>query len=183
MKPITSPAVALLVLVTLATGAMAAGKNLPISAFFGKFSGGGVAQNRDSIYFAVTARDFDVTIRPAAGGGFRVDWISVIRRGGAPEKPDIRRKASTKTLAPGVRPGSFRGTKSGDPLSGKELCWARIHGNTLTVYLMTVDGDGSYVLQQYDRTLIGTGMKLVFKSLSDGKKLRTVTGRLAKIGN
>ena len=59
-----------------------AAQNLPPQAFFGRFSGGGIASNADSLYFAVTARDFDVTIAPA-GRGFRVDWTSVIRRGGA----------------------------------------------------------------------------------------------------
>lgn len=173
---------ALLAMVAAAPGARA-DSDLPITAFFGKFSGGGVAQNRDSIYFAVTARDFDVTISPVQGGAFRIDWTSVIRRGGTPERPKIRRKASTKTLAPSATPGTFRGTASGDPLQGREMCWGRIKGNTLTVFLMTVDKGGSYVLQQYDRTLTDTGMKLVFRSTRDGEIVRTVTGRLVRTGN
>ncbi len=162
-------------------GAMAAA-DLPVSAFFGKFNGGGVAQNRDSIYFAVTARDFDVTISGTSGGGFRVDWTSVIRRGGTPERPKIRRKVSSKTLTPTSQPGVFRGTMSGDPLSGKELCWAHIQGNTLTVFLMTIDPKGDYELQQYDRTLVDTGMKLRFSSTRNGENVRTVTGRLVRTG-
>ena len=51
----------------------AAARDLPISAFYGKFSGGGIAQNADSEYFAVTSRDFDVVIRPE-GKGVRIDW-------------------------------------------------------------------------------------------------------------
>ncbi len=160
-----------------------AASDLPVSAFFGKFNGGGVAQNRDSIYFAITARDFDITIRGAPGGGFRVDWTSVIRRGGTPERPDIRRKASTKTLVPTGVPGAFRGTMSGDPLSGKELCWGRIRGSTLTVFLMTIDPKGDYELQQYDRTLTDTGMNLLFRSTRNGENVRKVTGRLVRTGN
>ena len=116
MKRIIILAAALLAMIP---AVVHAAPDLPVSAFFGKFNGGGVAQNRDSIYFAVTARDFDITIGPAPGGGFRVDWTSVIRRGGTPERPDIRRKTSTRTLAPTGVAGAFRGTMSGDPLSGK----------------------------------------------------------------
>ncbi len=58
----------------VAVGARA--QDLPIAAFFGSFKGGGVAENRDSIYFGVTVRDLDVTIRPE-GSGFRVDWTTI----------------------------------------------------------------------------------------------------------
>lgn len=122
-------------------------QTLPIGAFFGVWSGGGVAENEDSIYFRSTARDFDVTIRPE-GAGFRIDWTTVIRKGGDPDKPDIRRRNSTKTLMPTGEPGVFRGTASGDPLEGKEMYWARLQKNTLSLFLMTVDKDGIYTLQQ-----------------------------------
>jgi len=69
---------------------------------------------------------------------------------------------------------------SGDPLKGEELSWARIDGNTMTVFLMTVSKQGVYELQQYDRTLSGTGMRLLFRSWRDGDRLRSVLGRLVK---
>ena len=169
-------------LLTIAASPAAfAQQTLPIGAFFGVWNGGGVAENEDSIYFRSTVRDFDVTIRPA-GAGFRIDWTTVIRKGGNPDKPDIRRRKSTKTLMPTGTPGVFHGTGSGDPLSGKEMYWARLDKNTLSLFLMTVDSDGVYTLQQYDRTLSGTGMQLTFKSLSDGDRQREVTGRLIKSG-
>ncbi len=157
-----------------------AGENLPVEAFFGRFIGGGIASNEDSLFFAVTARDFDVTIA-AAGRGFRVDWTSVIRRGGSPDKPRIRRKSASKTLMPTANASVFHGARSGDPLAGGELCWARISGSTLSVFLMTVDADGVYELQQYDRRLSGGGMDLVFRSWRDGDRLRTVKGKLVKV--
>ena len=173
----------MLLLAGLLSGGPAAfaAQNLPPAAFFGHFSGGGIASNADSLYFAVTARDFDVTIAPA-GRGFRVDWTSVIRRGGTPDKPDIRRRSTSKVLMPTANPSVFHGSDSGDPLTGKEMCWARIDGNTLTVFLMTIDGDGIYELQEYDRKLTGGGMDLVFRSWRDGDRLRTVTGKLVKVG-
>ena len=95
----------------------------------------------------------------------------------------MRRKKPTPTLVPTGVPGVFRGTGSGDPLAGGELCWARIQGATLKIFLMMVDGSGIYELQQYDRTLSGTGMQLTFTSLRDGDRVRTVKGRLVKTGN
>ncbi len=108
----------------------AAQPNLTIDAFFGTFSGGGVSENKDSIYFATTARDFDVTIAPA-GTGFKIDWTSVIRKGGDPSKPDIRKRKSTKTLRAAGAAGVFHCATSGDPLKGQEMCWANITGSTL----------------------------------------------------
>lgn len=160
----------------------AAATDLPISAFYGKFSGGGIAQNADSEYFAMTTRDFDVDIKPE-GNGVHIKWTSVIRRGGDPEKPEVRRKMSSKILRPTDTPNVFHGSESGDPLKGQELCWARLNGNTLTVFLMTVSKNGIYELQQYDRTLSGTGMKLLFRSWRDGDRLRSVSGRLIKNAN
>jgi hypothetical protein len=175
-------ALAAVLLAALAPAPSHAADDLSIAAFFGTFSGGGVAENRDSLYFAVTARDFDVTIRPE-GKGFRVDWTSVIRRGGDPRHPDVRRNKATKVLIPTGTRGVYRGTESGDPLTGKELCWARLKKNTLSVFLMTVDRNGIYELQQYDRTLTPGGMRLTFKAWRDGDELRTVSGRLVKTGD
>ena len=87
-----------------------------------------MAQNADSAYFAVTARDFDVGIH-AAGKGFRIEWTSVIRRGGDPRHPNVRHRKAVKVLQPYGKPGVFRCTDSGDPLAGKDLCWARIDGD------------------------------------------------------
>ncbi len=173
----------LLVAASLAFSAAASAqkRTLSIGHFYGKFSGGGVAENEDSIYFAVTARDFDVVIGPAAGG-FKVSWTSVIRGGGDVNKPRKRKKGTSRTFVAGARPGMFNGTTSGDPLAGKELSWARIKENVLIVYLMVIDKDGAYQLQRYERKLVGTGMELTFTRLKDGEKVRTVKGRLVKTG-
>lgn len=156
-------------------------QNLSIDAFVGIWSGGGVAENEDSAYFQTTVRDFDVTIR-RSGAGFQIDWTTVIRRGGAPDRPKIRKRKSTKTLTPSGTGGVFRGARNGDPLTGEELCWAYIKGSTLSLFLMTIDRDGTYTLQQYDRELRGSGMFLTFTSHSDGDRQRVVKGRLIKTG-
>ncbi len=168
-------------LVAFSATASAQKKTLSIGHFFGTFSGGGVAENEDSLYFAVTARDFDVVIGPA-GSGFKVTWTSVIRGGGDVIKPNVRKKSTTRTFVSGARPGVFNGASSGDPLSGKEMSWARIKENALVVYLMVIDKEGAYQLQRYERKLVGTGMELTFTRLKDGEKIRTVKGRLIKTG-
>ncbi len=171
--------------VALSAPASAQKRALTIGHFFGTFSGGGVAENEDSIYFAVTARDFDVVIGPgpsSAKGGFTVTWTSVIRGGGDVDNPRVRKKSTTRTFVAGSDPGVYTGATSGDPLSGKEMSWARIKGNALIVYLMVVDKEGAYQLQRYERKLSGTGMELTFTRLKDGEKVRTVKGRLIKTG-
>ncbi len=156
-------------------------QNLSIDAFVGTWSGGGVAENDDSLYFQTTVRDFDVVIR-REGGGYRIDWTTVIRKGGSPAKPEIRRRKSSKTIVPAGSPNVFRCTDSGDPLAGKELCWSYVKGATLSLFLMTIEKDGVYTLQQYDRELRGSGMFLTFTSHSDGDRQRVVKGRLIKTG-
>jgi hypothetical protein len=160
-------------------GARAQVQDLPMAAFFGTFQGGGVAENEDSAYFGVTARDFDVVIE-ADQSGFAVTWTSVIRSGGNPANPDVRRKSATKKFRATPMEHVYRATDSGDPLTGGELCWARIMGNTLTVYIVTVRKGGAYEIQQYDRSLTGGGMDLVFKRIRDGEEVRTVKGKLVK---
>ena len=86
-------------------------------------------------------------------------------------------------MIPAGAPGTFRCADSGGPLAGKELCWARIRGATLSLFLMAADEAGTYELQQYDRTLTGLGMNLTFERLRDGDQVRVVKGRLAKTGN
>ena len=167
---------------TLLISGSAAAADLNIKAFFGKFQGGGVAENEDSLYFGVTARDFDVTVAPN-GDGFSVSWTSVIRGGGDPNKPNVRRKTTKRTFAATNRPGIWKAVESKDPVSDGELCWARISGTTLSVYLMVVRDDGRYELQQYDRKLTANGMEMQFTRLRDGDKVRRVSGRLVKVAN
>jgi hypothetical protein len=149
------------------------------AAFFGTWSGGGVAENRDSIYFNMTARDIDVVIRPV-DNGFTVAWTTVIRQGGDVANPNQRRRETLRTLRPAPQGRVWRCVESGDLFAGKETCWARITGRTLTLYQMTILANGAYEIEQYDRTLTGTGMDLKFTRLRDREPVRTVTGKLVK---
>jgi hypothetical protein len=154
-------------------------KALSPAAFYGVWTGSGVAENRDSVYFAVTQRDLDVTIKPA-GNGFTVSWTTVIRKGGDPARPNVRQRETTLTLQPTARPRVWRAAESGDAIAGQPMAWARIVGQTLTVYRMTVQATGAFEIEQYDRTLTGTGMDLKFTLRRDREPVRTVNAKLIK---
>lgn len=157
-------------------------RDLPIRAFFGTFRGSGIAQNEDSLYFNVTIRDLDLRI-VGAGKGFTATWTTVLRQGGDPARPNVRKRTATLTFAPTTRSGQFRGADSGDPLAGKALVWARIHERTLTIYELSILEDGRYDMQTYARTLTGEGMELEYVRLQDGEPVRTVKARLVKDAN
>ncbi|MEE8270699.1 MAG: hypothetical protein V3R98_03060 [Alphaproteobacteria bacterium] len=156
-----------------------AAEDLPLGAFFGTWQGHGVAENADSLYFAITTRDLDVVIKPD-GDGFEITWTTVIRSGGDPNDPDVRRREATLEFRATDRPAVFEAESSGNPLEGDVLSWARITENTLTVYQMVLNDGGGYDLTSYDRTISDLGMELVFRRLRDGDAVRSVTGRLIK---
>lgn len=167
--------------VFLALGTLTAwAEDLPITAFYGTWQGAGVAESADSLYFAMTARDFDVVIS-AAGDGFAITWTTVIHSGGDPSNPDVRRRESSLTFEPSGRPGVYEATNSGNPVDGEVLSWARIDGNTLSVHQMTLNDGGGFDLSTYNRTLTSLGMELDFQRLRDGEQIRSVTGRLIKV--
>lgn len=157
-------------------------QDLAPAAFHGTFQGSGFAEDNDSIYFGTTVRDLDVIIAPS-GSGFSVTWTTIIRGGGDPDKPNVRRKTQTAAFSPTENAGVFRGTPSGDPLTGNSYVWARIEANTLTVFIMSIGKSGEYNMQSYARTLSGYGMELVFTRIRDGEPVRTARAKLIKASN
>lgn len=157
-------------------------QDFPIGAFYGTYKGGGVAENRDSIYFGVTVRDFDVSIQPD-GQGFRVDWATIIRRGGDPNNPNVKRKSQSAIFLPTEKPGVYRASDLADPLQGGKYAWARIQKQTLYIYALLIGDDGRYDMQIYERTIKPSGMDFVFHRVRDGEPVRTVKGKLIKYAN
>ena len=156
--------------------------DLSIAAFAGRFVGSGLARDDVSEYFDLTVRDLDVTIT-LQGAGFNVAWTTVLREGGDPDNPNIKRKSSSISFVPTDRPGVFRGAPAVDPMSGDTYAWARIKGQTLTVHSLVIAADGSYEMHTYDRTLTPFGMDLKFTRVSDGEPTRSVTAKLTKEAN
>lgn len=114
--------------------------------------------------------------------GFFVEWTSVIRGGGDPSNPDIRKRSARAAFSPSARPNVFTSKSATDPLAGG-LIWARILDQTLTVNVMRIGDDGGYTVQTYNRTLSDTGMILKFVNIEDGAPMRQVEARLVKVGN
>jgi hypothetical protein len=160
-----------------------AANDLPIDAFFGTFVGSGLARSDVSDYFGLTVRDLDVTIAAAGGGAVSVSWTTVIRQGGDPDNPDVRRKSANVVLEPSGRGGIYRVQGAGDPLTGENLAWAYVKGHSLIMHSLVIHDDGAYAMQTYKRTLSDLGMALEFTSVSDGTTLRKVEARLTKRAN
>ncbi|MBL4721411.1 MAG: hypothetical protein JKY20_09810 [Alphaproteobacteria bacterium] len=158
-----------------------AAADLRINAFYGAFKGSGIAENADSLYFGATVRDLDVEIgADTSGRGFFVRWTTVIRSGGDPNNPNVRRKTQSVTFKNTDQTGVYRGEGSGDPLNGAPYIWARISGQTLTVYILTINKSGGYNMQSYARTLNAFGMDLVFSRIRDGEPVRQASAKLTK---
>ncbi|MCW5751502.1 MAG: hypothetical protein KIT81_10190 [Alphaproteobacteria bacterium] len=176
---------ALTFIIVIGETALAQGRQVrdaPLGAFFGRWSGNAISESETSIYFQLTARDLDVSIQPAEGGGFRIAWTTVTRQRGDPRNPRIERKSSEITFLPAGRPNVWRQANPADPIEAP-YAWAAIRGNTLSVTQIAIGEDGGYELQVYNRTLTGGVMELGFSRFRDGEKQRDAKGRLVKVAN
>ncbi len=156
-----------------------AAQDQTIDAFFAHWKGMGISKNPDSVYFGVTERDFDVIVRPK-GPGFTLTWTTVLRQGGDPNNPNVKRKTATRDFLPSSNGRFFISPPMPDPMSDQGYTWARIEGNTLYVYIFGVGPDGVPDMQVYARTLQAPGMSLKFTRVRGDKPGRTVEGRLVK---
>jgi hypothetical protein len=112
---------------------------------------------------------------------FYVEWTSVIRGGGDPNNPDIRRRTQRMDFTPGSKANTFNVTGRDNPRTNG-LAWAQVQDQTLSVYVMQITDTGGYVIQTYNRTLEGTGMRLKFINVANGEPQREVDARLVKVG-
>lgn len=149
-----------------------------LSEFAGTYQGSGVAEGRDNVYFTVTARDLDVTVKPK-DGGFDITWTTITH--GTQRGQRVVRKTETASFVAGGKPNVFRAATPVEPMAGTPYYWARISGRTLTVYAMLIGANGAYELTSWSRTLNPSGMDLTFRRLSDGEAVRTVRGKLVKV--
>lgn len=169
-----------LCVVTLALGATvstawAEDKNLPIEAFYGRYSGAGFTFG-DTGYYELQNRDLDVEIGPE-GDGFFVAWTTVLRR---PSDEKATRKSVRMTFTPSARKGIYL-QRSAEKSIGEGLVWAAITGPMLTVRALTIEPDGSYVVQIYHRIIYENGMMLQYRSDRDSETIRLISGRLTKV--
>lgn len=151
-----------------------------VSRFVGDFSGSAEVQTYDG---ATAMRDMSVSVREA-DDGFIVKWSSTTRR-----DDKVKEKTYTISFVPTDRDSVYAAAMTRnvfghevplDPMKGEPYVWARIHGDTLTVYSLYVTETGGYEMQQFDRTLVPEGLKLEFTALSNTSPRRTVSTILTR---
>ena len=158
-----------------------AAPTVPLDAFFGSWAGTGVAEDEDPAFFALMARDLDVQIAPVEGG-FRLSWQTLIRSGDDTADPEQRLRATSLVFKPTERPNLFAAETNSDLLAGGTVSWARLHGQTLSVYQTTLNAGGGHELLIFDRSFEDPEnpdrLTVVFRRLTDGDVVRVVRGRL-----
>ncbi|WP_417517729.1 hypothetical protein [Minwuia sp.] len=171
----------LLVLLTQFQTAALAQQDVSISAFYGVWRGNALSESNISTHFRVTARDLDVEIRPVEPGGFMINWATVLRQKGDPNAPaEVLKEARVTFLPDATRQKVWRAADQGDPMGENGFNWARLEGQTLTIYGIGVAEDGSAELQIYRRTLTDLGMQLDFTRTVDSEPVRSARGKLIK---
>lgn len=174
----------MMVVALMLVAGQASAQNVSIKAFFGVWQGSALSESNISTHFRVSARDLDVEIRPFGAGGFTVHWATVLRQKGDPSAPaEVLKEAQVAFIVDESRRNVWQAATQGDPIQGKGYYWARLEGQTLSVYALGVGQDGTAELQIYRRTLTGSGMELEFTRNVDGEAIRTAKGRLIKFAD
>ncbi len=129
-------------------------------------------------------RDLEVDVSRTKRG-FRVLWTSVTRR----EDGSVKRKQHSVDFIPSRREGVFASAmrtnlfgkrEALDPMRGDPYVWARIEGDTLSIFSLLISDTGSYSMQVYHRTLIEKGLELDYTRFAEGEVVRTVHGLLRR---
>lgn len=147
-----------------------------ITAFIGAYTGSADIVSDDG---TTSRRDMGVNIIEA-DEAFTVQWMTTTH------KKDGRRKEKSYSIdfvptdrhsiySAAMKRNVFGHEVQLDPMKGEPLVWARVVGETLTVYSLFVDDEGGWEMQEYDRTLTEGGLTLDFRLIRDGQPIRTVT--------
>ena len=152
----------------------------PWERFIGEYQGQAVTDTGG----VVTDRDLEVVIG-ALDPGFSVSWTSVTRRADG----RVKRKQYSIDFRPSRRKGVYESAMRKDlfgnrtpldPMRGDPYVWARINGDTLSVFSLLITDDGGYDMQVYHRTLVEGGIALRYSRFAEGEQLRTVEGLLRR---
>lgn len=147
-----------------------------IERFVGSYEGSASVVSTDGIS---QPRDMSVEIEDTEDG-FTVSWTTITYRadGSSKEKPytiDFVPSDRDGIFAAAMRRNVFGHNVQMDPMKGEPYVWARIEGDTLSVFSIFVLQNGGYEIQQFDRTLAEGGLQLNFKSLTEGALKRSVS--------
>lgn len=147
----------------------------PLAGFFGDYSGAAEVEIYDG---SIARRDLSVSIAPT-DDGFAVRWSTTTWREGRGKQKsyaiEFRPTDRSGVFAAGMRRNVFGHAVPLDPMKGEPYVWARITGDTLTVFSLFVQENGGYEMQQYDRTLAPGGLTLEFSLSGTGIPTRTIS--------
>ncbi|MFK7838093.1 MAG: hypothetical protein AB8B60_17925 [Sulfitobacter sp.] len=160
----------------MATAALA----VDIAAFEGTYTGSAEIEGNEG---AMVTRDMSVTISEQRKG-FRVEWSTGTTRADGTVKLkeyaiDFTPSERDDVYAAAMQRNVFGKEVPLDPMKGEPYVWARILGETLTVYSLFVTSEGGYEIQQFDRTLSEGGLQLEFQNVRNGEIARRVSTFLA----
>ncbi|MCB1343143.1 MAG: hypothetical protein KDK24_19150 [Pseudooceanicola sp.] len=146
-----------------------------IARFVGDYAGSAEVETWDG---EIVQRDMSVSIT-GTGDGFEVKWSSTTWRDGKGKSKTYRigfvPTDRDSVFAAAMARNVFGHAVPLDPMKGEPYVWARIEGDTLTVFSMYVGPNGGYEIQQFDRTLVPEGLRLDFAASGDGKPRREVS--------
>lgn len=182
--------------VVVATGlalasASAGADEVTLQDFYGSWQGVELQTSGDDDAVALSPKDLEVQIRPE-DSGFHMSWVGFAR----PEGGGIARQEIEASFTPTDRPGVFAfnpgrpsllsrlfaDPATGNPLKGETLLWARLDGNSLTVYSLAINPDGGFELDRYARRLTDQGMTAHYTRRIENDLILTVDGRLEPAG-
>lgn len=146
--------------------------------FFGKFAGEAKTTFDAKNKGVGKERKVAVDIKATQGGRFQVSWTTNVPGN---KEIDKRLRTTTFEFTPTGNPAIWRALKTGNPLFGQALIWARLSGQTMTIYIVGMINDGVMVTAMYRRVVKGDTMTLEFERTEDGKRRRAVAGTLKRV--
>lgn len=171
--------------VVAATAPSWAAGSRKIEDFYGRYLGQGTVLRSDPgapLHEPAQKRMSEVIIGPARGeDGFIITWSTLRAKGhGAPGASEADVKTYHQTFHATQDGSVYTDVTSGDPLKGQPSSWARIVGNTLSIFQVQMDPEGGYFLTQYDRTLTARGLDVRFTRIENSKVVRVAELKLLR---
>lgn len=160
---------------TLISGAAA---ETALAPFAGQWVGKATVETQGPTDFPTSVRDVGVTVTESEAGGFTLEWSTVKRESGDPDRPD--ETASDNEVRFAATGEGLWAATGGDPAKGVPLWFARLDGASLIVVGFALTQNGKAELQTYIRTIDGDTMGLVYTRVLDGAVMRRASGALTR---
>lgn len=160
--------------------------------FFGDWQGVALTANTGGEGLGLELDDLNVRIG-RDGDGFKMHWTALDR---GDSHQVLARHPVEARFTPTDRPGVFAfqpqqsslllslfgDPETNNPLKGEPLLWARVEGETLSIYGLAIGPDGNFDLYQHVRTLTGEGMFATQTHRTEHEPPVILEGRLERSG-